>query len=46
MLRQTDPDSPYRETIGRLTDSARHFFGIDQALVPATSLIQEFIKRD
>ena len=40
------PGLPYRETIGRLTDSARHFFGIDQALVPATSLIQEFIKRD
>ena len=43
-LERTSPDSPYRDTIRHLLESARHFFGIDSDLIPKTSLIQEFIR--
>lgn len=44
-LSKTVPDSPYQATIQRLRAAAEHFFPLDAALVPADSLIQEFLKQ-
>lgn len=43
-LCQTDPASPYHETVERLRAAAMRFFAMPKTLVPASSLIQEFIK--
>lgn len=43
-LQATNPASSYRKTVERLWTAAEHFFSMDKALVPASSLLQEFIK--
>lgn len=46
MMRTIEPDSPYSKKAGRLLEANAHFFPIPGSLIPATSLIQEFIKEN
>ncbi len=43
-LFETDPGSRYHDIVERLRASAKHFFPMDRALIPRSSLIREFIK--
>lgn len=44
MMRAVGPDAPYYKKACRLLSANQHFFPIPGALIPASSLIQEFIQ--